>query len=146
MIKATKQAIDILINWFLIFNLFKKYKGTQITGKDITKPNVGDIPALNPAYIGKNKPSKRYKPMTITESINDDAVRPIIKTINNCSETLMLSPNGKENIPMTHIKANKIAFFVNLWTVDILSISPYVFYSQYLKMLPIILMFWYTKL
>ena len=78
----------------------------------MTKPNVGDIPALNPAYIGINNPKARYKPVTIIPSITDDAVKPIINTINSCSETLMLSPKGSENMPIVHNNASMMAFLV----------------------------------
>ena len=100
------------MNWFLIGNLFKKYNGKDKTTKEITKPNVGETPALNPAYTGMNNPITKYKEVIINVSIKETEVRPIIKTINNCNETLILVPKGIENIPTMHISASMIAFLV----------------------------------
>ena len=74
-------------------------------GKEMTKPKVGLIPALNPAYIGRNKPNKTYRPVMISPSTKDEMVSPIINTIKSCKETLMLSPKGKANIPITQSMA-----------------------------------------
>ena len=80
----------------------------------MTNPKVGLILALNPAYTGMNNPITKYKEVIIKESIKETEVKPIIKTIKSCNETLILSPNGKENIPMTHSKASITAFLVIL--------------------------------
>ena len=91
-------------------------------GNDNTKPNVGVIPEWNPAYIGRNKPKRTYKPVTIKESTKEATVNPIIKTIKSCKETLMLSPKGMANMPIAHNKARYIAFLVILLMVCALSI------------------------
>ena len=94
-----------------------------IIGNDKTKPKVGLIPTWNPAYIGRTKPKRTYKPVTIRESTKEEAVNPIIKTIKSCKETLMLSPKGKANIPMTHNRASNMAFLVILCTEIVLFIN-----------------------
>ena len=76
-----------------------------IIGNDKTKPKVGVIPALKPAYIGKNKPNKTYNPIMINPSTKEETVKPIMKTIKSCNDTLMLSPNGRANIPMIQSRA-----------------------------------------
>ena len=91
-------------------------------GNDKTKPNVGVIPEWNPAYIGRNKPKRTYKPVTIKESTKEVTVNPIIKTIKSCKETLMLSPKGRANIPIAHNNARYIAFLVILLIVSAFSI------------------------
>ena len=83
----------------------------------MTNPNVGVMPALNPAYIGINRPNKRYKDMMITASINDADVRAMINTTKSCNDTLILSPNGSEIIPIMHIMASIMAFLVILLIV-----------------------------
>ena len=100
------------MNWFLIGNLFKKYNGKDKTTKEITKPNVGETPALNPAYTGINNPITKYKEVIINVSINETEVKPIIKTIKSCNETLIFVPKGIENIPIMHSNASIIAFLV----------------------------------
>ena len=77
----------------------------MMTGKEITKPKVGVIPDLKPAYIGRNKPNNTYKPVMISPSTKLETVKPIIKTIRSCNETLMLSPNGRANIPIIQSRA-----------------------------------------
>jgi len=118
--------MPILMNWFLIGNLFKKYKGNDKTTKEITKPNVGEILALNPAYTGTNNPITKYKEVIIKVSINETEVKPIIKTINSCNETLTLVPKGIENIPTIHMSASMIAFLVNRLICFALSIAWYI--------------------
>lgn len=100
------------MNWFLIGNLFKKCNGKDKTTKEMTKPNVGETFALNPAYTGMNNPITKYKEVMIKVSINETEVRPIIKTINSCSDTLIFGPKGNENIPTMHSNASIIAFLV----------------------------------
>ena len=56
----------------------------------------------------------------IKESNTLVAVNPIIKTIKSCTETLMLSPKGIANIPITHNRASKRAFLVILLTERII--------------------------
>ena len=100
------------MNWFLIGNLFKKWSGKDKTTKEITKPNVGETPALKPAYTGINNPINKYKEVMINVSIKETEVKPIMKTINSCNETLILAPNGSENMPTMHSIASIIAFLV----------------------------------
>lgn len=124
------------MNWFLIGNLFKKYNGKDKTTKEITKPNVGETPALNPAYTGINNPITKYKEVIINVSINEAEVKPIIKTINNCNETLIFVPNGIENIPIMHNRASIIAFLVMrliCFALSIASIIVPLFENKWIK-------------
>ena len=52
-----------------------------MTTKEITYPNVGVTPKLNPAQNGKNKPSYKYKDVMIRQSITLSIVKQMIKTM-----------------------------------------------------------------
>ena len=61
---------------------------------------------LNPAYIGMNKPIKRYKEVIAMQSIKLGAVKAIMKIIKSCNETLTFIPKGIENIPTRQSNAS----------------------------------------
>ena len=108
--------MNILTGGYTFGILFKKYTTGDITTKEMTNPNVGDMPALNPAYIGKNKPNKRYKDVTIKQSKTLSEIKQIRNTINSCKETLIFAPKGIENIPTIHMSASMTAFLHILLT------------------------------
>ena len=101
-----------------------KIVGIVITTKPITYPNVGPIPLLNPAYIGRSIPKPRYAPVIIKESIMLSVTKQIKITIKNCKETLIFSPKGMASIPNTHkIASNTASLQIRLVVIFILVIK-----------------------
>ena len=107
--KPTTDAImSLVISLSFSFLLIKEI-GPEIETNPMTYPNVGDMPALNPAQIGRNIPKPRQADVMMSESTAERVTKHIIKTMKNCNDTFTFSPKGMLNIPITHKIDNKIA-------------------------------------
>ena len=99
---------------FILRYLYRKWKGIAHITKPITKPNVGDIPVMNPAYTGMSNPINKYSKGIMILSTNESVIPKMMKRVNSWRETLIFSPKGIENIPVTHNRARRMPSLVIL--------------------------------